>query len=348
MPKTVKLADIAQKLGVSTVTVSKALSGQKGVSEEMREKIKQLADEMGYVKSNVTEKGKGHKSYTIGIVVAERYLDEVQSFYWRVYQDLSQCAVSRNCFTMLEVVTYEDECQGKMPKMVTEEKVEAVVVMGTFKVEYALFLRKNIELPLILLDTLGPDAEFDAVVSNNMMGAYRMVNYLFQMGHSKIGFVGTRLATASIDDRYFGYLKSAMEHGMQVQPEWLLDDRDRDTGLGDYQLHYRLPENADMPTAFFCNCDKAANVMVHKLSDKGYRVPEDVSLAGFDNYLSDPLFQAGITTYAINTREMARRAIHILVHKLQEPDYRTGVYMIDGTFIERESVRRIGPPIPFV
>lgn len=348
MPKTVKLADIAQKLGVSTVTVSKALSGQKGVSEEMREKIKQLADEMGYVKSNVPEKGKGHKSYTIGIVVAERYLDEVQSFYWRVYQDLSQCAVSRNCFTMLEVITYEDECQGKMPKMVTEEKIEAVAVMGTFKVEYAQFLRKNIELPLILLDTLAPDAESDAVVSNNMMGAYRMVNYLFEMGHSKIGFVGTRLATASIDDRYFGYLKSAMEHGMEVQPEWLLDDRDRDTGLGDYQFHYRLPEKKDMPTAFFCNCDKAANVMVHKLSDYGYRVPEDVSLAGFDNYLSDPLFQVGITTYAINTREMARRAIHILVHKLQEPDYSTGVYMIDGTFIERESVRRIGPPIPFV
>ncbi len=348
MPKTVKLADIAQRLGVSAVTVSKALSGQKGVSEEMREKIKLLADEMGYVKSVAPEKGKGHKSYTIGIVVAKRYLDEVQSFYWRVYQDLSQCAVSRNCFTMLEVVSYEDERQGNLPKMVTEGKVEAVIVMGAFKVEYARFLRQNINLPFILLDTLGPDAEFDAVVSNNMMGAYRVVNYLFQMGHSKIGFVGTRLATASIDDRYFGYLKSAMEHGMEVQPHWLVDDRDRDTGMGDYQAHYRLPDKDGMPTAFFCNCDKAAEVMVHKLSDYGYRVPEDVSLAGFDNYLADPLFQAGITTYAINTREMARRAVHILVHKLREPDYSAGVYMIDGTFIERESVRRIGPPIPFV
>ncbi len=348
MPKTVKLADIAQKLGVSTVTVSKALSGHKGVSEEMREKIKLLADEMGYVKSAAPEKGKGEKSYTIGIVAAKRYLDEVQSFYWRVYQDLSQCAAGRNCFTMLEVVSYEDEREGKMPKMVTESKIEAVIVMGTFKVEYAQLLRKNIGLPLILLDTLGPDAEFDAVVSNNMMGAYRMVNYLFDMGHSKIGFVGTRLATASIDDRYFGYLKSAMEHGMEVQPQWLLDDRDRDTGMGGYDSHYHLPQKREMPTAFFCNCDKAAEVMVHKLTDYGYRVPEDVSLAGFDNYLGDPLFQTGITTYAINTREMARRAIHILVHKLREPDYSTGVYMIDGTFIERESVRRIGPPIPFV
>lgn len=348
MPKTVKLADIAQKLGVSTVTVSKALAGQKGVSEEMREKIRQTADQMGYVKSSVIDKGKSHKSYTIGIVVAERYLDEVQTFYWRIYQDLSQCAVSRNCFTMLEVISYEDERQIKMPKMVTEEKIEAVIVMGTFKIEYAQFLRRNIHLPLILLDTLGQEVEFDAIVSNNMMGAYRMVNYLFQKGHSKIGFVGTRLATVSIDDRYFGYLKSAMEHGMDVPDEWLIDDRDRNTGLCDYDVHCKLPQKQNMPTAFFCNSDKVANVMLHKLSDHGYRVPEDISIVGFDNYLSEPMFQTGITTYAINTREMARRAIHILVHKLQEPDYRTGVYMIDGMFIERESVRQIGPPVPFV
>ena len=347
MPKAVKLADIANQLGVSTVTVSKALSGQRGVSDEVRAKIKQLAEEMGYVKTVGTDKSREHKSYTIGIVAAERYLGENQSFYWRIYRELSQRAMRKNCFAMLEVISFEEEQKMSMPKMVTEEKVDAVIVLGTFKVEFAQYLRENVRLPLILLDTSGNEGEYDSVVSNNMMGAYQMTNYLVQLGHSKIGFVGTRLMTASIHYRYFGYLKSMMHHGIKMREDWIIDDRDRETGQIDYSQYCRLPEE-DMPTAFFCNNDIAAMAMIRRLTDHGYEVPEDVSVVGFDNYINEPFPKLGITTYAINTKEMARRALHILVHKLENPDYSTGVYLIGGRFIERESAKKIGPPVPFV
>ena len=347
MPKAVKLADIAGQLGVSTVTVSKALSGQKGVSEEMRTKIKQLAEEMGYVKS-AQDKSKERRSYMIGVAVAERYLGGAASFYLHLYQELSQRAMRKNCFVMLEIISYEEEHGIRLPKMVTEGKVDAVILMGTFILEYTHFLRKNIHLPMILLDTLADEEESDSVVSNNMMGAYRMTNYLFKMGHSRIGFVGTRLATASIDDRYFGYLKSMMQHGIRVKEEWLIQDRDRETGYSDFQKHYQLPQKEDMPTAFFCNNDVAAMVLIRKLTECGYEVPKDVSVVGFDNFIDEPFPAIGITTYAINTKEMARRSIHILLHKLENPAYSTGVYMIDGEFIERESAREIGPPVPFV
>lgn len=347
MPKTVKLADIAQRLGVSTVTVSKALSGQKGVSEEMRAKIMQLADEMGYVKNVVPKKAAERRSYTIGIAVAERYLDENKSFYWSLYQQISQRALQKNCFTMLEVINIGDERMLQLPKMVTEEKIEAIIIMGSFKTEYMHFLRRNIHIPLVFFDTIGTDGDCDAVVSNNMMGAYQMTSYLFEMGHAKIGFVGTRLATASIDDRFFGYMKAAMEHGMKVEDEWLLDDRDREEGTYDYDRFFRIPTK-NMPTAFFCNNDMAAITLIHKLQENGYRVPEDVSVVGFDNFLTESYNQIGITTYAINMREMSKRIVHIVIHKLENPDYSTGVYMIAGRFIERESAKRVGPPVPFV
>ncbi len=347
MSKAVKLADIAQQLNVSTVTVSKALSGQRGVSDEMRSKIKQLAEEMGYVKST-QDKAKERKSYTIGVAVAERYLGAAASFYLRLYQELSQRAMRKNCFAMLEVVSYEEEQWMRMPKMVTEEKVDAVVIMGTFTIEYARFLRSQIHLPHILLDTLAYEEESDSVVTSNMMGAYRMTNYLFKLGHSKIGFVGTRLATTSIDDRYFGYLKSLMQHGTALREGWMIEDRDRATGFSDYNRHYKLPSKEEMPTAFFCNNDVAAMVMIRKLTESGYDVPEDVSIVGFDNFINEPFPKIGITTYAINIKEMARRSIHILLHKLENPDYHTGVYMIDGEFIERESAKKIGPPVPFI
>ena len=347
MAKAVKLSDIAQKLGVSTVTVSKALSGQKGVSDEMREKIKQLADEMGYVKVSATDKHADRKSYTLGVIVAERYVDENESFYWQLYQQTSQRASQKNCFTMLEIISLEMERGVQLPKMVEEDKADAVIIMGSFRVEYVRYLKQNIRIPFVFLDTIGCDGDCDAVVSNNMMGAYQMTSYLFQMGHEKIGFVGTRLATASIDDRFFGYLKAAMEHGMQLHNEWLLDDRDRETGSYDYAIYPTLPKK-DMPSAFFCNNDITAYTLIQKLQENGYRVPEDVSVVGFDNFQFGVPNQIGMTTYAINTREMTRRVVHIAIHKIENPDYNTGVYMIAGRFIERESARRVGPPVPFV
>ena len=97
MAKAVKLADIAAVVGVSTVTVSKALSDQKGVSEELREKIKQLAEEMGYQPPSTNKKLAAAKQYNIGVLIQEIYLDKYASFYWLLYQELTKKAVGRGC-----------------------------------------------------------------------------------------------------------------------------------------------------------------------------------------------------------------------------------------------------------
>lgn len=344
MAKAVRLSDIGERLGVSAVTVSKALSGQKGVSDELRQKITELADELGYIRTKSTDEEK--ESYTLGLIVAERYLKEGQSFYWNLYQEVLQRAITRNCFVILEVITYEAELEKELPKIIAGKKTDGIIIMGTFKTEYAGYLSEHIKVPVLNLDTVGIADGSDSVVSNNMMGGYRMTNYLFEMGHSRIGFVGTRLATDSIDDRYLGYLKSLMMHGVSPKEEWIIDDRDREYGRIDPGKKFRLPE--EMPTAFFCNCDIAADILIHKLNAAGYTVPGDISVVGFDNYQLSQSAEPGITTYEIHIDEMAERAVHILIHKLKKINYSTGVFLFPGTFIERGSVRRIGAAVPFV
>lgn len=346
MAKTVRLIDIGKKLGVSAVTVSKALSGQKGVSEEMREKIVRLADEMGYKRSENQIENSKEKSFTIGVIVADRYLGENQSFYWKLYQDVSKWAISRSCFPMLEVITSEVEMRKELPRVIIEKKVDGLIIMGEFKKDYAEFLAHEVPVPTVNLDTTGRSTVCDCVVSNNLMGGYEMTNYLFDLGHRKIGFVGTRLCTTSIDDRYFGYLKSMMEHGVHWREDWILEDRDRETGKVDIDEKFVLPK--EMPTAFFCNCDGTASLLIRKLNQNGYSVPEDVSVVGFDNYIPDQFGSVGLTTYQTNTKEMAKRTVHILIHKLQNDNYSTGIFMLAGKFVERESARRIGPAVPSV
>ena len=80
MAKAVKLADIAERVGVSTVTVSKALSGQKGVSEEVREKIRSIAEDLGYQQPSAVRKSQNHKNFNIGILISERFLVKYESF----------------------------------------------------------------------------------------------------------------------------------------------------------------------------------------------------------------------------------------------------------------------------
>lgn len=346
MSKAVKLSDIGKRLNVSTVTVSKALSGQKGVSDELRAKIIKLADEMGYVRKVSGTEEERQRSYNIGVIVAERYLKEEQSFYWKIYQEISQTAMKRSCFTILEVITHQAEKGYFKPIILEENKVDGLIIMGTFHQTYIDKLAEVLSVPVVFLDTTNGRADGDFVISNNLLGGYLMTNYLFEMGHKKIGFVGTRLSTPSIDDRFLGYLKSLMEHGISWNEEWFLDDREREFGKIDYNNKFVLPK--DMPTAFFCNCDLAAGFMIRKLEEAGYRVPEDISIVGFDNYISEQFVKVGITTYEINTKEMAKRAVHILVSKMKNSKYSTGVFMLPGRFVERDSVKRIGSEVPFI
>ena len=338
MAKTVKLADIAEKVGVSTVTVSKALSGQKGVSEEMREKIKQLADELGYRSPSENKRQTTEKQYNIGVIIQEVYLDKYDSFYLTMYQELNKRAVARGCFTLLESMSRESVLSNVMPLLVQEKKVDGLIVVGDMTQTYMEHLEAEAGIPVVCMDFYNDTINLDTVISNSFYGTYALTNYLFQMGHKKIAYVGTVGTTNSITDRYLGYAKSLLEHHIEVRKDYVIDDRDTKTGRMDLDKYYQLPE--DMPSAFVCNCDLAASYLIRKLRANGYRVPEDISVVGFDNYLFPGLCDIGITTYEVNNGEMARRVVHKIVRKIANENYTAGVFIVDGHMVIKDSVTR--------
>ena len=130
MAKAVKLADIAEQVGVSTVTVSKALSGQKGVSEEMREKIKNLAEELGYRSPSETKRQSAEKQYNIGVLIQEVYLDKYDSFYWKMYQEMALAATEKSCMVTVEILKQEMEDEMIVPCIAKEQTVDALILMG--------------------------------------------------------------------------------------------------------------------------------------------------------------------------------------------------------------------------
>lgn len=338
MAKAVKMADIAKVMGVSTVTVSKALSDQKGVSEELRVKIKEKAQEMGYKTTSVRyrERLGSSRSYTFGVIVSDRFLAKYESFYWNLYQEVATSAVRKGCFTMLEVLKAEDEDQLVMPRLLGERKAEGLIIIGRLLDKYMEKLIEQVDIPFILLDFTDRNGIYDAVISNSYMGMYRMTNYLFDMGHREIGFVGNVFFTGSITDRFFGYLKSLAEHGIELNRDWVLQDRNQQTGRSDVGFEWKLPK--EMPTAFVCNNDVAAAMLVERLQQDGYRVPQDISVVGFDNYQPPGLCDVRITTYEVDMPGMAEQTVVNLISKLSGENYKQGVTIVDGKIIYKESV----------
>lgn len=339
MAKAVKLADIAERVGVSTVTVSKALSGQKGVSEEVREKIHSIAEELGYQQPSAARKSQNQKSYNIGILISERFLDKYESFYWQMYQSVATRATAKECFTMLEVIGIAEEENGRLPKLVQERKVDGIIVIGKMMDDYLQHLNTEAGIPVIYLDYYNGREASDSVISNSYYGTYELTYYLYRMGHRKIAYVGTLLAMESITDRYFGYQKALLELGLEQKKEWVLDDRHIETGEIDTVNMLQIPK--DMPTAFVCNCDLTASFLIKKLKDNGYRVPEDISVVGFDNYLYPGLSDIQITTYEVDLKEIAKKAVYNMISKISNENYKPGIHIVEGHMVLKESVAQI-------
>ncbi len=339
MAKSVRLRDIAERVGVSTVTVSKALSGQKGMSDNLREKINSLASEMGYVPSVSRKADSSKKSYTIGVIIADKFMSEFSSYYNKLHQQASQLAMERGCFTMLEVISDKAQDNKQLPRLITDKKVEGIMVIGRLDEAYLNEIKAQSSIPMVYLDFCNHSGEEDAVISDSYNGSYCMTNYLFDKGHKKIAFVGTVMASGTITDRYFGYRKSLLEHGVEYRQDWVIDDRDSGNGAIDSSRFFKLPE--DMPTAFVCNCDLTASVLIKKLLDKGYKVPDDISVVGYDNFVYPGMCDIKITTYGVDTYEMGRNAVLNLIRKISKERYRQGIMILEGHLIEGESVKAI-------
>lgn len=336
MAKGVRMSDIAQRMGVSTVTVSKALADQKGVSEEMRERIKALAKEMGY-KAPASARQVTQRSYNIGVLMGENYAEKYATFYWEFYQKIITCAGQENCYVILEMLDNVYQKELETPKLLHGDKIDGLLILGSIQTRYLQMLRKKCRVPVVYMDFYNKQLQSDCVISNNFYGACHMTNYLFDMGHRKIGFVGTILATESIMDRYLGYLKSLMEHGAEIREDWVLRDRE---GSSAYCFD-TIPLPGELPTAFVCNSDLTASRMVKSLREAGYRVPEDVSLVGYDDWLYPGLCDIPITTYSVNMTRMAKAGISLLVRRIGGDSSRCDMQIIEGDIVIRDSVKRL-------
>ena len=332
MAKAVRMADIAAKLGISIVSVSKALAGKEGVGDEMRAKILATAQEMGYQSPSAKAAAiQGTGGQIIGVVVADHFFNE-NAFYSNLYRALLQRSAPQGISVAMEIVSPRAEYSCIMPTFLVNRKVDGLIFMGEIDRRYMSTAAQS-GLPFLLLDFYDDTIAADCVLSDNVSGAYQLTETILRTGRSKIAFLGSVNATSSIMDRYLGYTKALLRAGIEPRADWRLEDRGEDGRFTPIQLP------ADMPEAFVCSCDEVAYNLVETLRRKGIRVPEDVAVAGYDDFRYSTICDPPLTSYRVDVESMAAAAVEQMRRKMNHKTSIAPTVMVPGALVVRESTK---------
>ena len=326
------MRDIAREVGTSAVTVSKAMAGKTGMSDELRMKILKKASEMGYEYPH-SSRLLPREHLEIGILIPDKYFAP-DSFYAEMYKRLVKRMADHGHFGLLEILDPEQEQDLALPTLLTTKHVDGLIMLGEPAKPY---YRKVAQAgtPMVFLDFYDEQANADAVAGDNSYGTYRLTSHLIRRGHREIGFVGNTKVTSSIMDRFLGYYRAMLVNDLQVREEWILSDREMTGGL----VKPVLPEK--LPTAFVCNCDMTARMLIDQLREKGYRVPEDISVTGFDDYPPGGEGDIPLSTFRIDTDGMIELAVKTLLERCAGEQKPFGRFVVGGQPVYRESERMI-------
>lgn len=335
----VTMQTIAEHLGISRFAVSRALSGGEGVSAETRRRVIEAAERLGYVPPG-TQRSRDHfrKRNILFMVEQERFKD--QYFWPRVIAGVESAARQRKLNVMLATVTEEQEARGILPVALLERSVDGALVIGEFSPSYLKILREQ-EQPVVLVDIDGSDHGLDAVMTSDRGGSILAVRHLASLGHQVIGFIGDLTYASSFRRRYQGFLEAAEEAGLAHTGTCILEQAENHF-FEPGELRTAVERLATMPTAFLCANDRVALALIAVLQMRGLKVPEDVSVVGFDNIELAETNLPGLTTIHVHKERMGSRAVEMLAWRLGDPEAPKETVAIETKLVVREST---SPPL---
>lgn len=335
--KKVTMDDIAKRLGISKNSVSLALNNKPGVSNELRNRVIEVACQLNYGGFSINEKS---KSKCIIIIVPE-YLINDTFFYSEVLWAIEREAKNQGCISITTSITHEAEENLLLPPIPHEMNILGFLVIGIIKENYLKKLY-DIGFPILTVDILYNNVPVDSIVSANINGAYTATKYLIDNGHRQIGFIGPIFAAQSIFERWCGFTQAMLKHNLEPNADYNI--------LGT-NTHFQLMDTVDVlepyldkitsyPTAWFCAGDRIAISLINILSKRNIRVPDDISIIGFDDLEVSKMIIPPLTTIKIDKKLMGKLAVDYLINRKFSEMGNISINLL-GTLIVRESVKSI-------
>lgn len=337
----VKLFDIAQASGVSLTAVSLALSDKPGISQQTRARVLEVARSLGYRFKAPVASAPVKPIKTIGLLVKSGLDDEpyANHFYSHIIAGIEvTCRKMGINLMYANLPVNKDNYPLEIPPILEKGDIDGLLLAGAFVDDNLSRILDRRSYPLVLIDSYSSNREYNAVLSDNIFGAYQATQYMIRKGHRQIGFVGGHAgAYPSLRDRRTGYSQALADFNLG-QPAFA----DSSFNRGEIAAAaLELIAQHRQITGLVCVNDDTAIATMYALIEAGIRVPQDISIIGFDDiYLAENVVPS-LTTMRVNKRGMGRMAVQLLMNQMFQMEGGCVTSIYRPSLIERNSVIEI-------
>lgn len=336
MPMRIK--DIAEKAEVSPATVSMVLNNKAGISPETRNKVLNVVSESGYSKSILKEaliKNKG----SIQLIVYKKHSRVVADtpFFQQLIEGVESKARNSGYQLLIKYISGGKPDINALMHEADDNQINGLLILGT-EMDYSDIAHfMSIKMPFIFVDSyfLGVSAGY--VVINNTGGSYIGTKYLLEKGHTEIGYLKSSIPIQNFLERYEGYYKALLEKDLPVESKYCIPlGPSMEDSYEDMKCF--LKKNTGLPTAFIADNDLIAFGAMKALRECGVKIPDDVSVIGFDDMPFCNFSEPPLTTIGVDKKLFGKLAVDNLVSLMENKVHYNTKTVMDVELIERSSV----------
>lgn len=327
------MKEIAKIANVSPATVSRTFHAPHLVTKETREKILQISNENHYVYNALAGSLSSQKSKVIGMLMP----NSNRSFYNESLMAVQEIAQKKNYTVALGYTNYDKDIEKAQLEQFWNHQIAGLIATGYCKENLQLLKDMTASgIPSVITWQKCMDKEFSNVGINNYEASYTMTDYILSLGHKRVGLlIGPYNKISRIFQRYMGYKDALEKHNIDCNPNIILEREP--TLIDGKEGMYKIMSSHQPPTAIFAASDALAIGAMAAARDMNLKIPEDISIAGFDDmdiasYCSPPL-----TTMQVPAFKMGEKAIELLLEMVADKNYGTRQYIMETNLIVRKS-----------
>ncbi|HHV31829.1 MAG TPA: LacI family transcriptional regulator [Clostridiales bacterium] len=330
----VNISEISRISGFSPATVSNALNNKKGVSRETADKIFHVAQECGYQPKAKISSIKFVVYRNSGLVVSDT------PFFSSLIAGVESESRSSGYETAIFNLDKNSPDYEKNLNLLMTDSRSAILLLATELSEEEAPVFQKVSSPLVILDSWFENSLFNSVLINNTDSVNHAVQYLIRKGHRKIGYLQSSVRIQNFIYRQMGYQRAMLDSGLQ--PDSKLTFSLTPTMDGAYNdMDRLLRQHPEMPTAFMADNDIIALGAMKALQGHGYRIPDDISLIGFDDLQFCSISTPPLTSIHVFKQDMGKIAVRRLIELIDSGTQVKTKIQICNEFVERASVRQM-------
>lgn len=301
------IREVARRAKVSIATVSRTLNNPSTVDSHTAERVRKAVEELRYFPNSQARSLVSGRSRILGLVVS----DITNPFFPELVKGFEDIAIERGYEIMVGSTGYRSERMAVCVRRLVERKVEGVAIMTSEMDQHLIDLMVTRKIPTVFLDVGSVHQFINNIQVDYATGINQAVEHLLNLGHTRIGFISGPLVLKSANIRRAAFLECLTRTGILEDEELVAEgDHTIDGGL---EAMTRLLESKNPPTAVMASNDLTAIGAMRAVRRKGWIVPRDVSVIGFDDIHFAEFVEPPLTTIALSRRELAEKAIHALL-----------------------------------